>query len=77
MMMGHTDSDQNGVNGLRFDAGFGKDYHTVECILGSIPKGVQLKACGYNYPIVYSQIGGEDNQQAGEYNSRVVYYFFF
>ncbi|MEZ4949154.1 MAG: hypothetical protein R2784_07180 [Saprospiraceae bacterium] len=74
-MMGHTDSDQNGVDGL-YASMQALEKITIQLnAFGINPKRVQLKACGYNYPIVYSQIGGEDNQQAGEYNSRVVYYF--
>ncbi|MEZ5058763.1 MAG: tetratricopeptide repeat protein [Saprospiraceae bacterium] len=75
LMMGHTDSDQNGVDGL-YASMQALEKITIQLnAFGINPKRVQLKACGYNYPIVYSQIGGEDNQQAGEYNSRVVYYF--
>ncbi|MCB0661230.1 MAG: PD40 domain-containing protein [Saprospiraceae bacterium] len=75
LMMGHTDSDKSGIEGM---------YASMEALekasrqlfaFGIDPKRVQLKACGNNFPIVYNKIGEEENTRAGEYNSRIVYYF--
>lgn len=73
--MGHTDSDKPGIDGI---------YSSMEALekasrqlfaFGIDPKRIQLKACGNNFPIVYNTIGEEENTRAGEYNSRIVYYF--
>lgn len=75
LLMGHTDSDKTGVAGL---------YASMEALekatrqlfaFGIDPKRVQLKACGNNFPVVYNEIGAQELASAGEYNSRIVYYF--